>query len=273
MKKAQILSWKALLLFLIVALSSHTAAHIEANNAVTKATKVTVFTIGVEDVPYFPLYDFNTNKDTYARELLDAFAQAYNYQFKYVAMPIKRFDKWLLDTDIDFKYPDNIRWFSDASLRDKFTMSDSTIELLAGTFTSKEGLAKPVKEKHVFGTLFGFHPTLWIDGIKRGQIELHEDTSPRILVQKTLHGHIHGINLVPEVINYHLNAIKNGGEIKLDKRYRYEVYSYHLSTIKHPDVIRQFNTFLKQNGVLIERLKAKYNILNPHELINSHEAP
>lgn len=54
------------------------------------------FIIGVEDVSYFPLFDFKTHRNTFSRELLDTFAKSKGYKFTYLPLPIKRFERWLM---------------------------------------------------------------------------------------------------------------------------------------------------------------------------------
>ena len=98
------------------------------------------FIIGVEDVSYYPLFDFTTQRNTYAKELLDLYAKSKGYKFIYLPLPIKRFERWLIEEKIDFKYPDNARWYPDPSIRGIFTFSDSTIKIVSGTTVLKSFL-------------------------------------------------------------------------------------------------------------------------------------
>jgi hypothetical protein len=50
------------------------------------------------------------------------------------------------------------------------------------------------------------------------------------------------------------------GEIILNTNIPNEIYSYHLSSIKYPHIIKQFDEFLKNNTTLIQQLKQKYDI-------------
>ena len=72
--------------------------------------KAKTYVIGVEDVPYYPLYDFRNGKVSYASELLNEFARQYNFDIQFMPVPIKRFSRWLIEEQIDFKYPDNEIW-------------------------------------------------------------------------------------------------------------------------------------------------------------------
>lgn len=191
------------------------------------------FIVGFEDVAYYPLLDFQSNQQTFSKELLDRFAVSKGYVFTYLPLPIKRFDKWLLEEKIDFKYPDNSRWYPDPELKSQYRFSDSTKTLVAGTTVLKSFLKKDKSEFKSIGTLLGFYPTTWLAQIKSGQVILHEDASTKILIRQLLANNVDGINIEPSVINHYLSELgPPNGEVLIDKRYRYDVYDYHLSTIK-----------------------------------------
>jgi hypothetical protein len=219
------------------------------------------FIIGVEDIYYYPLFEFKSDRETHSRELLDSFAASKGYKFTYLPLPIKRFEKWLIEDKIDFKYPDNPRWYADDSTSRKLTFSQSSVWLIAGTSVLKSSLKKDKPELKSVGTLLGFYPTTWIDEIKSGQIKLYEDASTKMLVQQLIMGHIDSIDIEPSVINYYLEELgKPSDTIVIDTSYKYDIYGFHLSTIKHPNIIKEFDDYLKNNKVLLEQLNKKYQI-------------
>jgi len=221
------------------------------------------FIIGVEDVSYYPLYEFKSNRNTHTRELLDTFAASKGYKFTYLPLPIKRFETWLVEEKIDFKYPDNSRWYSNTKTTEKFTFSESTIKLVAGTSVLKSSLKKDKSEFKSIGTLLGFYPTHWIEKIKSGQVKLYEDVSTKILVQQLIAGHIDGIDMEPSVIQYYLKELGKPSDTSIiDRRYRFDVYDFHFSTIKHPEIIEEFNAFLNNNKPLLEQLNKNYKIID-----------
>lgn len=223
----------------------------------------TTFRIGVEDVPYYPLFDFKTERNTFSRELLDEFAKQQGYTFIYVPLPIKRFAYWLLENKVDFKYPDNARWYADPTFINNFTFSEATVTLVAGTSVLTSDLNRPVKQFKSVGTLLGFYPTTWINQINAGEVSLHEDPSTLILIKQLLNRDVDGIDIEPSVINHHLNLLgKSSDEISIDRRFEYNIYEFYFSTIKHPKVIDEFNQFLINNQALVEQLKVKYKIID-----------
>ncbi len=81
------------------------------------------------------------------------------------------------------------------------------------------------------------------------------------MVQQLIAGHIDGIDIEQSVIRYYLKELGKPTDTSvIDRRFRYEVYDYHFSTIKHPKIIKEFNEFLSSNKVFIEQLNKKYKI-------------
>lgn len=225
------------------------------------ATKAKEYVVGVEDVSYYPLFDFRNSKTSYTKELLDEFGRQYGHKFIYLPLPIKRFSRWLIEEQIDFKYPDNVRWEDGSVDNSSFIYSEATITLVAGTLTLKDGKISP-NNVRVVGTLLGFYPTHWVDLIKQNKVTLYEDPSTMVLIRQMLRGHVDAIDLEPSVVNHHLSLLGKPGLITLNRDFDYEVYSYYLSTIKHADVIKQFNEFLRDNQEYLKKLRSKFNIVD-----------
>ena len=110
---------KKLSLSVLLSLTSTTAAFAEE------------FIIGVEEVSYYPLYDFaanNTNRPSFTKDLLTTFFEQHNYPYRFMALPIKRFNKWYEEKGIDFKFPDNVRWREDKRNKLNITFSESVVK-------------------------------------------------------------------------------------------------------------------------------------------------
>mgnify|MGYP000161826655 CR=1 FL=1 len=234
----------------------------------------TSFVVGVEDLSYYPLFDFGRGGESYTKELLDEFGRQYDYKLTYLPLPIKRFDRWLLDDQIDFKYPDNARWYPNNKAPESFIFSNSTVRLVAGTITpvTKEYTRKNLK---VLGTLLGFYPTQWVDQIKNKEVTLFESSSTLVLLQQVLRGQVDGVDIEPSVVAHYLSVIGKPGALQINKNFSYEVYDYFLSTIKHQNVIEEFNQFLVKNKAFIEKLRKKYNIFDhrPYEAKSAQKSP
>ena len=226
------------------------------------------YVVGVEDVSYYPLFDFGQGRESYAKELIDEFGRQYGHTFTYLPLPIKRFSKWLIEEQIDFKYPDNVRWNASQTAHETFIFSDSTIRLVAGTITVAD---KPMPKDRlkVLGTLLGFYPTLWINEIKRKEVTLYESSATLVLLQNVLRGQVDAIDIEPSVVMHHLKRLGRPNALALNTNYKFEVYDYYLSTIRHGDVIAEFNQFLKDNQAYLIKLRKKYEIFDhrPYEVM------
>ncbi len=225
--------------------------------------------VGVEDVPFFPLFDFMNSESSFTKDLLDEFASQHNYTFEYLPMPVKKFGMWLFDKDIDLKYPDNKRWNESEVINDlaakKLTYSKPTLYLFAGTLTLDPKI-KSKKDVKILGTLLGFHPTNWVKELESKEVVLYETSSTLVLMQQLLRGQVDAINIEPTVANHYLKKINSKLTVSINRNIKHEVYAYHLSTLKHPEVIKEFNVFLENNAEFIDSLRQRYGIGNPYDL-------
>jgi len=221
------------------------------------------FIIGVEEVSYYPLYDFsasNTNKPSFCKELLTLFFDQHNYSYRFMALPIKRFDKWYVERGIDFKFPDNFRWRNDKQNKLGITFSQPVIKLMAGSYVLKANAQYKRNDVKKLGTIFGFSPTLWFDKLESNELTLIEESAPFGIIKHLLHNNIDAINIDANVIRHNLKLLGKPKEIVLNTNIQHEVYSYHFSSIKHPEIIKQFDDFLQNNSELLQQLKKKYGI-------------
>ena len=229
------------------------------------------FVIGVEDVSYYPIYDFSStteHRPSFTKELLSSFFEAHQYSYRFIALPIKRFNQWYIEQEIDFKFPDNVRWQQQAEKELAIIFSDPVLRLTSGVYMLKSRLPMARGEVKSLGTILGFHPTLWLDDIRAGKVALQEESSPLSIVKHVLRGNLDATNIDGNVIRYNLASLKRSGELVLNRAIRHESYAYHFSTIKYPEVIEQFDAFLKSHAGFIRALRQKYNItesmnLNP----------
>jgi hypothetical protein len=226
------------------------------------------YIIGVEDVSYYPLYDFslqNPNKKSFTKELLSTFFRHQGYQFKFVPLPLKRFDKWYVEDAIDFKFPDNIRWRSKKSNNLNIVYSKPVVRLMAGSFVLKKNKNSARNSIKSLGTVFGFFPTLWYDKIQEGSVKLIEVSSPYSIVKHLLHGNLDATNIDRNVINHNLKLLgKTSSDIVLNTNIKNEQYAYHFSSVNHPKIISEFDAFLTDNPEIIADIKAKYRIVEAH---------
>ena len=227
------------------------------------------YIIGVEDIDYYPLYDFSINnfeRENFTRELLSTFFLAHGYKFKFVALPIKRFDKWYEEDDIDFKYPDSPRWRKRKTKKLDLTFSQPVLQLTAGSYVLKKNQNIQRKSVKRLGIMFGFFPTLWYDKLQNGTLELFEAHTSLSLVKHLLHGNVDVIDTDSNVINYNLKKLqKNSDTIVLSPQIKHARYAHYFSTIKHAKIMQEFDAFMVNQAEWIASIKQKYNIAEASE--------
>jgi polar amino acid transport system substrate-binding protein len=217
--------------------------------------------IGVEDISYFPYFDYTTSETTLSKAILDRFAADNGYTITYVALPIKQFSKWLYENDIDFKYPDNQRWHAtENKVHSAEYFSKPIFYLRAGTVVLQENQDKPKSFFKNLGMISGFDPTLWKDEIAKKEVNILADTSPKVLIKHLTNGLVDGVDIDIAVANFYLNNLGLAKQLAYSRVLTQDVFSHQLSTIKYPEIIKQFNLWLAQNSDFIEATQLKFHV-------------
>ena len=111
------------------------------------------------------------------------------------------------------------------------------------------------------GTVRGFTPWDYLDLIKSGKIKVQESNNFNSLIQKALMKRVEGAYINIAVGRHHLaKEMKKPGALVFDPGLPHTKSEYKLSTINHPEVLGEFNQFMKENKALVDRLKAKYRL-------------
>ena len=220
------------------------------------------YVIGVEDINYYPYFDFTSDKATFAKSLLDQFAKDNGHTISYLPLPIKQFPKWLYEENIDFKFPDNARWQESTNVHHlNIHFSDPVVAMVAGTVVLVKNQHKEKDFYRTIGTMLGFAPTLWMNQIAQGTVSLYEDSSSKILVKYLVNGLIDGLDIDLAVANDGLQKLNIQQKLVISEHLPKQDFSYRLSTVKYPETIKQFNQWLVTRQKYIETLKVEFGIL------------
>ena len=220
------------------------------------------FVIGVESLNYYPIYLGRGNTYTgYARELLDEFGKASGHKFTYKPLPVKRLLSEFLAGNLDFKYPDNSKWAPNAKQGHAITYSDSTIEYIDGLMMLPANSAVNVNNLKSIGTLRGFTPWVYMDDISKGTLKVSETDTLKSLISMTESQRVQGAYINVVVARYYIkNELKKAGLLTFNADMPHARDHFVLSSIKHPEVVKEFNAFLKNNVSLVGKLKDKYQV-------------
>lgn len=221
------------------------------------------FTIGVELQPYLPYSNVQDGQYLgYGRDLLDAFAAYQGYQFTYRPLPVRRLLNDFLDGRVDFKYPDNPRWNADLKKGHEVHFSLAATPSIDGVLVKPQFLGQGKARIRLLGTQRGFTPWPYLADIKAGRIILIQANQIDSLLAMALSDRVDGVYLNPQVVKHQLrsNGV-DGDALVFDPKLAYQDDHYFLSSIKHPEVIEQFNSFLSNQAELVQALKQRHGIL------------
>lgn len=221
-----------------------------------------VLVVGVENQHYLPAYAFeNGVYKGYARELLDAWAQDRDYQLEYRPLPVPRLYAAFFGGQVDFKFPDNPNWKKDERSGKSITYSDPVVAFVDGTSVHPTRKNAGLDEFKVLGTLGGFTPWAWLDRIQTGKTALSENFNVEALIRQGIAGRVDGVYANVAVINYQLDhVLKQPGALVFNPKLPYSRDNYQLSSIKHPEIVRDFNDWMRKNRDRISALKKQHQV-------------
>lgn len=223
-----------------------------------------VYLVGVGDYDYFPHHGVSNGEYTgYAREVLDLFSEKSGYRFKYMQLPWKRLVRKYVRGELDFVYPDNKVWDLQIKGKTKILYSDSVVSYIDGLILLPENKGKGVDKLRSIATIRGF--TVWDfhDQIQSGEIKLIESDNYIPLLRLVLLGRVDAAYTELSVANYYLREKLNmENKLVFDQDLPYTKDNYSLSSIKHMEIIKEFNEFLKSEKETLDLLKTKYNIID-----------
>ena len=234
----------------------------------------TEFIIGVEDTKTFPIYEIRDGEYVgVAREILDLFAKNYGYQFTYTPLPIKRLFYDFLGGRLDFKFPDNKFWKlgdKKASGKKITYNKEGVIFVRDVMLTRKSNLSKDMSYLKTMAIVRGYTPTKFAPLVEKGQLELVEYSSVRAIIISAMTGRVDGAHTWNEIAHYYLAKIKkeewfnkgaNQIEMVPDPRFFSQHEGvFHLSTIEHSKVIKNFDDFMAKYKSQIMSIKNTYHL-------------
>lgn len=225
-----------------------------------------MFVIGVELHEYQPYYGFDPeNPDNYigyAREFLDAFAQAKGYHFEYKLLPVKRLFSEFFANNLDFKFPDNPAWSSEERPGKTIHYSDTVCNFIDGLMVSSANQNIALEKLQEIGTVRGFTAWAFYDLITAKKLRMSEAHSLQALLKQVQAGRIDGAygNITVSRHAFKDAGIKEG-ELLFAEHLPHHKGSYLLSTMRHPHIIKELNEFLVEKKDMISELRKKYDIM------------
>jgi polar amino acid transport system substrate-binding protein len=220
------------------------------------------YSVGVEAIDYYPLYAGHEEEyKGFSRALLDAFAKDSGYTFNYVPLPVARlYDTFLTGDSLDFKFPDNEKWSQKAKEGKNIVYSEPLVQYIDGVFILPENKAKPAEDLKTLGIIRGFTAWEYMDRIESGSLQIEESNDYDAMLMKAVKGRVDGAYSSVVVIQDKLDKMGESGSLIFAAHLPHTRSAYHLSSIKHPKVIEEFNAWMGKNADTVQSLKQKYKV-------------
>lgn len=224
------------------------------------------FIIGVQDFPEYMPYSQFQNEEYFGfnRELLDAFANDAGFSFQYEAVPVKRLYKMFLLKKVDLKYPDNAYWSIKQKRGVNIHYSDPVVRYVDGVIVLNKNRGKGLKNLKVLGIISGFTPYSYMDQIKKGTVQVHENNSYlgllRMMFKNRVDGAYTNIAVSKYYFEHDLVTQDDQSALVFDPDLPHTESTRHLSTVDYPEVIEKFNQWMVDKKPFIDELKQKYRV-------------
>lgn len=219
--------------------------------------------VGVDNTLYFPIYanDTNAHYYGYSRDLIDAFAQKYNYSISFRVLPIERLYKEFWNKTVDLKFPDSPYWKSEQREGLTIHYTKPVLDYVDGVVVVPDNLGKGIDNFKRLGLVRGFTAFALLDDIKTRQISLVENNSLTGILEQVLRDRADGAYVNIDIAHYQLTEILlKPDSLVFDPDLPYVKGSYHMSSLTHPEVIEQFNQFMVDEQEMVINLKKRYGL-------------
>lgn len=221
----------------------------------------TTFTIGVEDYPNFLPYS-SYHDNTYAglgRDMLDAFARERGYTFVYQVYPLKRRDNLFVLGKVDFAFPDNPNWVVNLKRQTKISYAPM-LEFTDGVLVRREHMGHGVARLKALGIPLGFTPYPYQQLMSAGALRVEESMDYDSLYEKLIASRIDGAYMNTRIAKYYWSTVRGESmpPVSYDPDLPHASGYWYLSSIKYPDVVAEFRSFLATHKAEMDALKAHY---------------
>lgn len=220
-----------------------------------------VYTVGVEDVDLSPILSVRNRERGclgYACEVLNLFARNKKIQFRYVPFPVSRTHLEFWNGKVDFVLPDHPSWSKQEKEKRnlKITYSNPLLTFQDAVLIAPERLGQGIDKIKTIGTIRGF--TIWKlqPLVESKKLKILGAPKPESSIQMALAGRVDAVTMPLQIANYHLKQMNRVGALVPDPSLLPIQNSfYYLSTIRYPELIEEFNAFLKREESQLLQLK------------------
>lgn len=221
------------------------------------------YVVGVEDLPFAPHYslDAGGKYQGFAREVLDAFAADSGIDLTYRALPVEQLLPALQRGEIDFKYPDSPLWAGAQKTGMTLHYSAAVVDYVDGVLVAPQRQGQALDSIHRLAMVQGWTPRGYEQRIDDGQIQLSYGDDLRQMIRQALKQDTDGAYFNVVVATHYLDNIRaRPGALVFDPKLPHTRGSFHLSSVRQPQLIARFDRFLGERSAQVAALKAKYRV-------------
>lgn len=224
---------------------------------------VPVYTVGIEDVDLSPIVAIapHTKKCIgYACEVLQEFARRKKIRFRYVPLPVSRAHLQFWNGEVDFMFPDHPSWSMQEKEERKLKIyySNHLLSFQDAVLVRPYQVGKGIERIKVMGTIRGF--TIWKlqPLVNAKTLKMIGAPTPDASIQMALAGRVDAVTMPLQIANFHLKKLKRVGALVPDPDLLpLQESFYYLSTIRHPELIKEFNFFIQKEESFLVRLRSE----------------
>lgn len=225
----------------------------------TQAYAAKRFIIGTEDINFYPHYDFTSEQGQgFANDVFRLFAQEYGYQFSFQPLPVKRLYHEL-DNLVDFIYPDNPNWAKFQGSQQQRVFSEPLVLNWGTTLVLPQNKQIELAQVRTLAVIHGFTPVAWLALKPDNKFKFYEVPNAVTAINMVLRGQLDAADVEYHVARHILARQQQSDALVVADNLPVTRVHFHLSTIRHPQVLEQFNQFLQTHQKQIAELKAGYD--------------
>jgi len=224
-----------------------------------QTTRADTYVVGVEDYPHLPHFAVEKGEMTgLTGEILAAYSKASADTFVFRTMPVKRLQKALEDGEIDFRYPDNPNWYSEAKVGKGYLYSDALSFAVARVYVLPDHVGQPLKR---LGVPLGYNPIEFRAAVDAGEVVIVNSPKPEGLINMVRLGRIDGVYGNRTWIHDMMQRVGvPEGTLVFDPGLPHSSHDFQMSTVAYGDVLQSLNRWLSDNRPLINALHKRYKI-------------
>ncbi|MCP1622172.1 substrate-binding periplasmic protein [Pseudomonas nitroreducens] len=233
------------------------------STGVSTVTMAQTYVVGVENLAFSPHYstDAQGNYQGFAREVLDLFASTGGNTLEYRPLPVDALLPALLSGQVDFKYPDNPNWAPEQKAGKTLRYSQPVTQYVDGVLVAPERLGQGVGALKTLALVDGWTPRGYEQPVQAGHIALAPSADLKQMIHTALKKQADGVYFNVVVATFYLDNIRaKPGALVFDPSLPHTRSAFHLSTLKHGELIERFDRFLLDHAKEVAALKLKYGV-------------